>query len=269
MSESYTVRFNPNGGIGDPYTQTITVGEGTALTACFFYSEGESFIGWAEDSSASQLAYSNKEIVTDIAEADGTIDLYAIWSEAWDKSWGWLIKDGNGVYYTVEKSNDAQIRYALSGISDLSVSVFKRYGFQFTPDSSIITDLYSPTFYLWSTLSQPTLSADADIIPIVPQSMIFKTLSLTQDLEEIDIVCSESVLWNVSFDRGNSWYKHTGANWQRVTANGDGCTKWYLERLSKNDWAEKCAAGNTVTFRCWLGNGDTMTSIRVDYLEDQ
>ena len=75
---TYTVSFNANGGSGEMDDQTITSGVATALSENTFTRDKYTFKGWATSANGS-VTYTDKESVTDLAIADGSITLYAVW----------------------------------------------------------------------------------------------------------------------------------------------------------------------------------------------
>ena len=75
---SYTVNFNANGGTGTMSGQMIFVDQATALSANTFTRSGHDFVGWGT-SSTSGVVYADQEVVTNLASADESITLYAMW----------------------------------------------------------------------------------------------------------------------------------------------------------------------------------------------
>lgn len=76
--DTYTVLFNSNGGVGDSYTQEIEVDVPTTLLPNAFTRENYDFMGWSLSPNGNVL-YTNEEEVLNLAEADETISLYAVW----------------------------------------------------------------------------------------------------------------------------------------------------------------------------------------------
>ena len=87
----YAVSFNANGGTGTMNNQTITVGEATALTSNSFTRTNYTFLGWSTSpngktgtatdgiGTAADVDYTDGQSVTDIADFNTTLPLYAIW----------------------------------------------------------------------------------------------------------------------------------------------------------------------------------------------
>ena len=85
-ANSYSVRFNRNGGTGgdEMDNQAFTYDAAQNLTECSFSMAGYSFGGWAispEDAAAGTKTYNDKAEVSNLTgENGGTFNLYAIWT---------------------------------------------------------------------------------------------------------------------------------------------------------------------------------------------
>ena len=78
---SYTVRFNKNGGSGTMDDQSFTGAVAQALTANTFTRNHYLFAGWNTAANGSGTPYSDGEIVTDITTTHGAVvNLYAQWT---------------------------------------------------------------------------------------------------------------------------------------------------------------------------------------------
>ena len=87
----YAVRFNSNGGEGEPYVQNVLCGVTTELTPNRFARTGHAFTGWATNETDAAV-YADNEPVTDLAAEGGTNDLYATWVP----NRYWVKFDGSG-----------------------------------------------------------------------------------------------------------------------------------------------------------------------------
>ena len=77
---SYTVRFNANGGEGSMGDQSFACGAAQALEENTFARTGYTFSGWNTASDGKGTAFADKEAVNNLSEADGgTVTLYAQW----------------------------------------------------------------------------------------------------------------------------------------------------------------------------------------------
>lgn len=78
---TYTVRFNANGGTGTMSNESFTYGETKALTSNAFTRQGYVFKGWATSPSGS-VVYTDGESVSNLTGEDGVVvDLYAVWAK--------------------------------------------------------------------------------------------------------------------------------------------------------------------------------------------
>ena len=76
--ETYTVRYNANGGTGAPSSQTKTYGVNLTLSSTIPSRSGYNFLGWSTSSTATSATYSAGGSYT--ANAGAT--LYAVWEKA-------------------------------------------------------------------------------------------------------------------------------------------------------------------------------------------
>jgi hypothetical protein len=258
----FTVIFQPSSGYGTMQKQKIDCGVATNLSLNAFTKRYCDFIGWDDDESADTVIYTDGESVEDLANDGEVISLYAVWR----KNVAWLIKDGNGKIYTIDRDyQSVQTRRELTGISTLTARVFYENGFQFPPHFEVLSDLYRPSLYKWNANKVPDVNAAVMAIPIVPlpQLVVFDEIRIKNNIQLVTITGDANSKWNVSFDSGASWWKYVNDSWVVVTTDGDGCTKGNLENLNSSIWSEK--AVNTIQFRCWMMAGGWVNLIRIDY----
>ena len=80
-ANTYTVKFNANGGSGTMTDQTFTYDVPQALTANTFTRDGYTFAGWATTASG-DVTYADEQEVSNLtAENNATVTLYAVWNE--------------------------------------------------------------------------------------------------------------------------------------------------------------------------------------------
>lgn len=81
-ANTYSVKFNANGGTGTMANESFTYGTAKALSANVFKRTGYTFSGWAT-SATGAVKYTDKQSVSDLASAAGaTVNLYAVWKGA-------------------------------------------------------------------------------------------------------------------------------------------------------------------------------------------
>ena len=80
---TYTVKFNANGGTGTTQKQTLNCGSSVALAKNTYKREGFTFAGWATKKGG-PVVYKNKASVKDLAKSGKSVTLYAVWKlPAW------------------------------------------------------------------------------------------------------------------------------------------------------------------------------------------
>ena len=107
-ANSYTVRFNANGGTGTMDNQTFTYDTAQTLTAKGFTKDGYTFAGWSASANGS-VAYLDGQNVKNLAES-GKVTLYAVWTQ-----------NTGDVTGTIKTDSDANIKVELK----LGASVIK------------------------------------------------------------------------------------------------------------------------------------------------
>lgn len=76
-SETYTIRYNANGGSGAPSTQYKTEGIALTLSSVEPSRTGYNFLGWSTSSTATSATYSPGDRYT----ANASVTLYAVWEQ--------------------------------------------------------------------------------------------------------------------------------------------------------------------------------------------
>ena len=80
-ANTYTVKFNANGGTGIMLNQSFTYDKAKALTGNAFFRIGYTFQGWAT-SSGGAVKYKDKQSVSNLTSTNGaTVTLYAVWKK--------------------------------------------------------------------------------------------------------------------------------------------------------------------------------------------
>ena len=80
-ANTYTVKFDANGGSGEMTDQTFTYDAEQALTANAFTCDGYTFAGWATTASGDVIYADGKKVSNLTAEDKATVTLYAVWKE--------------------------------------------------------------------------------------------------------------------------------------------------------------------------------------------
>ena len=135
QANSYTIKFNKNGGSGSMSNLSMTYGTAKALTANAFQRVNYRFIGWATTSSATTATYTDKQSVNNLTSTpDAVVNLYAVWK---------LVLEVTSV--------TARQRYPWNGLVDIDVT-FSAGGlskvFFEIKDTAGNTNLNARTFYV-------------------------------------------------------------------------------------------------------------------------
>ena len=135
QANSYTIKFNKNGGTGSMSNLAMTYDTAKALTANAFQRVNYKFMGWATSVSATTATYSNKQSVSNLtATADATVNLYAVWK---------LVLEVTSVtarqLYPWNGLVDIDVTFAAGGLSTVSFEV---------KDTKGNTNLNARTFYV-------------------------------------------------------------------------------------------------------------------------
>ena len=81
---TYSVKFNANGGSGTMTALGCTYGQNASLTANAFTRTGYAFVGWMTSANGTTVAYTDKQSVLNLStQANATINLYARWTDKW------------------------------------------------------------------------------------------------------------------------------------------------------------------------------------------
>jgi len=104
-ANTYTVKFNANGGSGTMSNQTLTYDKAANLTANNFTRAKHAFKGWATSAKGAVVS-TNSQSVKNLATAQGaTINLYAVWEVSqYDVT---FVADGKTVHTAVVDKNKA------------------------------------------------------------------------------------------------------------------------------------------------------------------
>ena len=125
---TYTVKFNANGGSGTMSNQSFTYDTAKALTANSFTRTGYTFLGWSTSSSATTITYTDKQSVKNLTTTNGGyVTLYAVWSK----------KPTYTLYYNANGGSGAPASQTGFGTFNISSTVPTRAGYTFVGWSSV------------------------------------------------------------------------------------------------------------------------------------
>ncbi len=128
QANTYTVKFNANGGTGNMSDQSFTYGESNALNANTFERTSYTFIGWDTEIAGKTVVYTDRQTVSDLSAVNnGTVNLYAVWTQ-------------NTVEIKLKNADGTNITYIDSGTGQTSVFTGVNADVNATLDSASLKD---------------------------------------------------------------------------------------------------------------------------------
>ncbi len=138
---TYTIKFNPNGGEGVMSDQTFTYGVAQKLNANQFTRDGYDFVGWS-DQANNVVKYQNQQEFSDLLTS-GTKTLYAVWK----------VKSIQITYYSNTKENNSFSQTFTYTSNSLASNRFsKNYQITYNYDSKTEIQTVDSKFECWTDL---------------------------------------------------------------------------------------------------------------------
>ena len=130
---TYTVKFDANGGIGEMYNQAFTYGESEKLIPNTFYRTDYKFVGWATTPNGNAVCTDEMAVLNLSTQANDEVTLYAVWTE----NIYTVVFDANGGN---GEMSDISLTYDVA--EQLPANTFYRTGYTFvgwavTPNGSV------------------------------------------------------------------------------------------------------------------------------------
>ena len=130
---TYTVKFDANGGSGEMYNQTFTYGESEKLIPNTFYRTDYKFVGWATTPNGNAVCTDEMAVLNLSTQANDEVTLYAVWTE----NIYTVVFDANGGN---GEMSDISLTYDVA--EQLPANTFYRTGYTFvgwavTPNGSV------------------------------------------------------------------------------------------------------------------------------------
>ena len=152
-ANTYSVKFDANGGSGTMDNQSFTYGVAQALTANGFTRTGYTFAGWNTAADGSGVSYTNGQSVSNLTSAEnGTVTLYAQWTvNKYTITW----KNPDGTVLKTETYDYGQTPAWTGAIPAYSTT---ENGYTWTGWTPAITSVtgnaeYTATYTQWSTIT--------------------------------------------------------------------------------------------------------------------
>ena len=126
-ANSYTVKFDANGGTGSMSNQSHTYGVSKALTANAFTKTGYNFTGWNTAADGTGTKYTDKQNVSNLSSTDGaTVTLYAQWTPA---TYTITYKDQGNVKFSGSHASGYPTKHTYGTATTLSTATKTGYTF--------------------------------------------------------------------------------------------------------------------------------------------
>lgn len=173
----------------------------------------------------------------------------------------------NSIVYTV-------VDGALIELGELVINAdtFLTYGFDTSPEWSIMSHLVNPEVFLWyDTYDKvPEITVNMSAAPLNPQNIITNAIDLTDPtitgIELMTVNCEGNPLFAVSFDSKSTWHAWNGETWSIVSEEFSGMTKELLESVTYDNWMLLYTGASSFYIRATITNlEDKLTEVYVDF----
>ena len=131
-ANSYTIKFNANGGSGSMSDLAMTYDTAKNLTANSFTRTGYTFLGWSKSSTATTATYADKASVKNLATS-GSVTLYAVWEVHQYTITVNIEPEGTGSVsvYDADNENFAYSPYTFAAGTNVEISAKAADGYEF------------------------------------------------------------------------------------------------------------------------------------------
>jgi len=159
---TYTVKFNANGGTGATQKQTLNCGSSVKLAKNAYTREGFTFAGWAT-TKGGKVVYKNKATVKDLAKNGKSVTLYAVWKPA---KWAVGTFSGKGDIGSTNAAKRKTAKVTLTVASDGKISgkfVRKSDKKSFAFKADVFTEFSEGALRVTTTIKYDSKKCDLDI----------------------------------------------------------------------------------------------------------
>ena len=240
-ANSYSVKFNANGGTGTMADQKLTYDTATNLTANAFTWTGYTFKGWATSASGA-VAYADQASVKNLtATAGGTVDLYAVWEMA--EVARPAISPVDGTVFTTPSctvsitcpAEGAEIYYSTNGRTPRVNETYRYHGpFTITDTTTVLA------FAVWGEMESELV--EATITKGEPEPLTLKRVLDEAKLGEVTTGgdAEWTPLEDVSAKEGGA-FARSGAigmeqtTWMETTVSGRGTLTFWWKTSCEGD----------------------------------
>ena len=181
----------------------------------------------------------------------------------------YLITDAEHALYTVSDHTLTKLEE-----TELCAKVFETYGVQDIPDGKLLLSLTDPTILYWHDSQNrfPEFQVKYSGVPVA-QVIYSENIDMSDStilgIEKVTADCSDTVLFAVSFDNGESWWSCIDSRWYRLSEEKSGMSKTALEAVGVDSWADMATTGQ-LKYRIVISGADGyVKSITTDYLNTE
>ena len=248
--QTYKIRFDGNGAdYGYMADQTVVREIQTLLKKNNFEKSGTFFVGWNTKSDGSGTSYADQQPITNIADPDETITLYAQW---------FTITGGDGP----QESNDGSLIVSAKGGQTIVISGLPN-GTKYTVEEVVIPAGWSEISTIQdksggNATIAPNVTKEAEVTnryqavgkvsleahvkleggPLQSGQFIFKSSDPEGELEILTnagIDNSETVEDDEGNVSDNRWFESGPVSFAEITINNPGTYTYYIEQIESGD----------------------------------
>ena len=174
----------------------------------------------------------------------------------------------NDIIYTTKEGILEEV-----GSLEVTAELFTTYGSAEIPDGSLFLHLINPQILYWQDTEElPLMKAIVNAVPypqiIESDNTIFDSSIVS--ISSVDIVATDTILFQFSADDGESWkaYDLETSSWVVVSENG-GMSNEEIKQLTVTEWSKLVAELRQLKIRFTLNDKtETLTSIIVNYANE-
>lgn len=174
----------------------------------------------------------------------------------------------NDIIYTTKDGILQEI-----GSVEVNAELFATYGSAEIPDGSLFLHLTNPEILYWQDTEElPVMKATVNAVPypkiIESNNTIFDSSIVS--ISSVDIVATDTILFQFSADDGESWkaYDLETSSWVIVSENG-GMNSEEIKQLTVTEWSKLVAELRQLKIRFTLNDKtEKLTSIVINYANE-
>ena len=174
----------------------------------------------------------------------------------------------NDIIYTTKEGVLEEV-----GSLEVTAELFATYGSTEIPDGSLFLHLANPQILYWQDTEElPVMKATVNAIPypqtIESNNTVFDSSIVS--ISSVDIVATDTILFQFSADDGESWkaYDLETSTWAIVSENG-GMSNEEIKQLTVTEWSKLVAELRQLKIRFTLNDKtEKLTSIVINYANE-